>query len=162
MLTAVVGVTLALPAAAQWKWRDAQGRTQYSDTPPPPTVAEKDILQRPNASAPARPTAVPPAAPTSAASGAPTLAPKTEDTELDAKRKKAEQDATEKKKADEAKAAAVRAENCARAKEQMRTLDSGVRVSRTNEKGERVFMDDKARAQETQRTRDAMASECGK
>jgi hypothetical protein len=42
----------------------------------------------------------------------------------------------------------------------MRTLDSGVRIARTNEKGEREFLDDKARAQEVQRTRDALASEC--
>ena len=61
---------------------------------------------------------------------------------------------------EEAKAAAARADNCARAKAQMRTFDAGGRISRTNEKGEREFLDDKARAQETARTRDAIASEC--
>ena len=74
--------------------------------------------------------------------------------------KAAEQEAAEKKKAEDAKNAAVRAENCTRAKEQMRTLDSGTRITRTNEKGEREFLDDKARAQEVQRTREALASEC--
>ena len=43
---------LALPAEAQWKWRDKGGQIQYSDLPPPSGVAEKDILQRP--STPAR------------------------------------------------------------------------------------------------------------
>ena len=157
VLTAVLGATLALPAAAQWKWRDGSGHTQYSDTPPPPSVAEKDILQRPQASSSRR--AAPPA-PASAASDAPALAPKTGDSELDAKRKQAEQEVADKKKAEEAKAAAARADNCARAKAQMRTFDAGGRVSRTNEKGEREFLDDKARAQEAGRTRDAIASEC--
>ena len=44
---ALFGATLALPVAAQWKWRGANGQMQYSDLPPPPGVAEKDILQRP-------------------------------------------------------------------------------------------------------------------
>lgn len=158
-LLAIVGATVALPATAQWKWRDARGQTQYSDTPTPPSVAEKDILQRPAA---AHVTA--PSAPASAASGAPGLAPKGTDSELETKRKQTEQEAAEKKKADEkadaAKAAASRAENCTRAKAQMRTLDSGMRIARTNAKGEREYLDDKARAEEAQRTRDALASEC--
>ena len=155
MLAALLGATLALPAAAQWKWRDQRGQTQYSDTPPPPGTAEKDILQRP--SAVVRHEAQPASAP---ASGAPALAPKAVDAELDAKRKKAEQDIADKKKADDARVVAVRAENCSRAKAQMRTLDSGVRIARTNEKGEREYLDDKAREREVARTRDAMTSEC--
>ena len=157
LLAFVIGATLALPAAAQWKWRDSSGRVQYSDTPPPPNVPDKDILLRPSASTPARSGIAPAAA--APASGASGVANKGEP-ELEAKRKLAEQDAADKKKADEAKNAAVRAENCARAKEQMRTLDTGMRIARTNEKGEREYLDDKARAQEVQRTRDALASEC--
>ncbi|MEP6874559.1 MAG: DUF4124 domain-containing protein [Burkholderiales bacterium] len=157
VLSAVLGATLALPAAAQWKWRDASGHTQYSDTPPPPNVAEKDILQRPQAAMSSSRRAAPPA---SAASDAPALAPKTADTELDTKRKQAEQEAADKKKAADAKTAAAHADNCARAKAQLRALEAGGRMSRTNEKGEREFLDDKTRAQETTRTRDAMTSEC--
>ena len=41
-----------------------------------------------------------------------------------------------------------RAENCARARSHMSSLDSGMRLSRTNEKGEREILDDKARAEE--------------
>jgi len=164
VLTAALGATLALPAAAQWKWRDQRGQTQYSDTPPPPGTPDKDILQRPNAAAAARRDVQAASAPASAASGAPALVPKTADTELDAKRKKAEQkaeqEAADKKKAEDAKVAAARAENCSRAKAQMRTLDSGVRISRTNDKGEREYLDDKAREQEAARTREALASEC--
>jgi hypothetical protein len=54
----------------------------------------------------------------------------------------------------------VRADNCKRAREHLASLDSGVRLARTNEKGEREILDDKARADEMQRTRQIMASEC--
>ncbi|MEP7058735.1 MAG: DUF4124 domain-containing protein [Caldimonas sp.] len=171
MFAAVLGVALALPADAQtqWKWRDKTGRTQYSDLPPPPSVPEQDILARPN-SAKGRVIVLPqPASAASAAASAPlavasaassAFAPKTSDPELEAKRKKAEADQAAKVKAEEAKVAAARSENCARAKGQMRSLDSGVRIVRTNEKGEREFLDDKQRADETKHTRDVIAADC--
>ena len=158
-LAAALGLTLALPAAAQWKWRDKTGHTQYSDLPPPPGVPEGDILQRPAGATAARRQA-PVAAPASAASAAPLAAARASDPELEARRKKAEQEVADKKKAEEAKLAATKAENCARAREQMRTLDSGQRMSRINAKGEREVLDDAARTAETQRARDVMASEC--
>jgi hypothetical protein len=171
ILAALLGVTLALPVQAQWKWRDSKGQTQYSDLPPPATVPEQDILLRPSAgkprgaaqgvSAAASGGPAPLAAgsgPAVAASGA--LALKTVEPELEAKRKKAEAEQAAKVKAEEAKIAAARAENCTRAKSQMRSLDSGIRVVRTNEKGEREFLDDQQRADETKRTRDVIAADC--
>ena len=44
--------------------------------------------------------------------------------------------------------AAQRADNCRRARTHMATLDSGMRMSRTNDKGEREVLDDKQRADE--------------
>jgi Domain of unknown function (DUF4124) len=158
-LAALLGLTLALPAAAQWKWRDASGRTQYSDLPPPLGVPEQDILLRPSGSASTR-RALPVAVPASSASAAPLAASRASDPELEARRKKAEQEVADKKKAEDDKLAGVKAENCTRAKAQMRTLDSGIRMARTNDKGEREFLDDNQRATEAKRTRDAIASEC--
>ena len=158
-LTAALCLTLALPAAAQWKWRDKAGQTQYSDLPPPPGVPEGDILQHPTgATATRRPAPV--AAPASAASATSLAAVRASDPELEARRKKAEQEVVDKKKAEDAKLAATKADNCARAKEQMRTIDSGQRMARINAKGEREVLDDAARAAETRHTRDVMASEC--
>lgn len=162
MLAALLGSTLALPASAQWKWRDKNG-VQYSDLPPPAGVTEADILQRPTAAT--RKTNAPvPAA--SAASGSPGLAPKTIDSELEARRKKTEEDASARKKteekAEETRVAAARADNCTRAQAQLRTLDSGVRLAQMNEKGERIVMDDNARASETKRARDMIAQNCSK
>jgi hypothetical protein len=168
-LLAAACLALALPAAAQWKWRNAAGQTQYSDLPPPASVAEKDILARPSAARRAAPQAgvAVPAAPASAVvAAAPSPAasdpgaPKTAEPELDAKRRQAEQQQAAKIKADEVRLAAARAENCTRAKSQMRTLDSGVRIARTNEKGEREILDDKARAAEVKHAREAISANC--
>ena len=168
VLAALLGTTLAVPASAQWKWRDKNG-VQYSDLPPPPGVAEADILQRPAAASRKgiTPVSAAPAAPAaSAASGAQGLAPKTVDSELEAKRKKTEEEANAKKKAEEkaeeTRVAAAKADNCTRAQTQLRTLDSGVRLAQMNEKGERIVMDDTARASETKRARDMITQNCGK
>jgi hypothetical protein len=158
LVAAMLGLLFTLPASAQWKWRDKGGQTQYSDLPPPPGTPEQDILQRP-AGASARKAAAP-ADPASAASGVPLLAPKAVEPELEAKRKKAEQDSADKAKAEQTRIAATRAENCTRAKAQMRSLDSGMRMGQINEKGERIVMDDAARAAETKTTREVIASEC--
>lgn len=154
-LSLLLGASLSMPAAAQWKWRDQKGQVQYSDLPPPSGVADKDILQRPNLPAPRAPA---PAATASAA--APAAAKPTVDPELEARRKKAEQEEAAKKKAEDDKLAAARADNCARAQTQLRALDSGMRMARVNANGEREILDDAQRAAETKRARDIVASNC--
>jgi hypothetical protein len=160
LLAALLGLTLAGPACAQWKWRDKAGHTQYSDLPPPAGTPDSDILQRPRggAAAPRAPMAA--AAPASAASVAPLAAARASDPELEARRKKAEQEVADKKKAEDDRVAAARADNCSRAKEALRTLDSGIRMARVNEKGERVILDDAARAAEAKRAQGAVAADC--
>lgn len=154
---ALAGAVLALPAAAQWKWRGANGQIQYSDLPPPPGTSEKDILQRPSAAS--LRAAAPVAAP---AASVPPLAPKGADPELEAKRKKAEQEDAAKAKAEEQRVAAAKAENCKRARDQLRTLESGMRMARVNEKGEREVLDDRMRAEELKRARDVASADCAK
>lgn len=153
---ALVGAALAGPVAAQWKWRTANGQIQYSDLPPPPGVAEKDILQRPTAATLRAPAAAAPAA------SAPALNPKNVDPELEAKRKKAEQDDAAKAKAEEQRVAAAKADNCKRARDQIRTLESGQRMARINDKGEREVLDDKMRADEMKRAREMASADCAK
>ena len=164
----MLGVGLTLPAQAQWKWRDQRGQVQYSDLPQPPGVPEQNILSRP-ASSKARLAVMSPAAsavvPAMAASGpaasaSSALAPHTIDPELEARRKKAEAEQAAKAKAEEARVAAARADNCKRAQSQMRTLDSGIRIARTNEKGEREILDDSQREEEVRRTRDVISADC--
>jgi type IV secretory pathway VirB10-like protein len=159
---ALIGLVLAASAHAQWKWKDAKGNMQYSDRPPPSGTPDKDILQRPPSSQ-ARITVVPagqeaPAAASApqAAASAPTKA------ELDAAaRQKQDQDReATRQKEEERRVAAQRRENCGRAQASLRDLQSGNRITRTNEAGERVFMDDVQRQAEVERARNLITSEC--
>jgi hypothetical protein len=160
----LIGATLLLSspwAHAQWKWRDARGQVHVSDMPPPRDVVEKDILQRPNQAAQRPVTRVPATSAASAAASAPALAIKpAEQTELDKRIKAAEKEQADKAKIEEEKAAARRADNCKRARSHLTTIESGMRIAQTNDKGEREILDDKQRAEEMRRAREVIASDC--
>jgi len=156
-LAAVTCLLLSAPAEAQWKWRDSRGQTHISDIPPPRDIPDKDVLQRPEVAA--RKPAPPPAAAASAAVVAAPGRPPV-DPELEERRKRTEQEQAARGEADKQKAAAIRKDNCQRAREQLATLDSGQRIARIKADGEREILDDEARAKETRRAREAIASEC--
>lgn len=145
----------ALPAQAQWKWRDSTGQITASDLPPPRGVPEKDILSRPDQNT-RRP---PPPAP-AAASAAP--ARSAVDKELETRKRAGDQEQQAKARADEEKLSQQKAENCRRARSHVSALETGQRIARTNEKGEREVLDDKGRAEEMRRANDVIASDCGK
>lgn len=151
-------------ALAQWQWLDAQGRKVYSDLPPPVQVPADRILKQPGSAKPpaaAQPTpqttAPAAAAPASRNSGVDQelQAKKTAEEAEKAKREQAEADAQEKKQAQ------ARQDNCTRAKAAQSALADGRLIAHTNAQGERVFMDDAARAAERQRAQNAITTECG-
>lgn len=146
---------LALPAQAQWKWRDGRGQITVSDTPPPRDIPSKDILQQPELAV-RKPVAPPPAA--SAASAV--AAKPAVDPALEERKRLAEQEQATRAKGEEQKAAAARQDNCQRAREQLATLDSGQRIARVKTNGEREYLDDATRAQESQRARQIISSDC--
>ncbi|MES2413015.1 MAG: DUF4124 domain-containing protein [Pseudomonadota bacterium] len=164
LVLALAAASFALPVVAQWQWIEKDGRKVFSDRPPPADVQEKSILRRPGGATRAASPEVVAASPIGAASApaSKASAPKliTRDTELEAKKKKAEEEAAEKKKADEASVAKAKAENCERARGAMATLQSGVRMSSINTKGEREVFDDARRAAETRRAQEAIDSNC--
>lgn len=145
-------------AATQWKWRDGQGRVQYSDRPPPAGTRDQDILVRP------RSARALPVLPADQVASTPIAAPrpsvKASDPELEARKRKAEEEKAAQQKALEDKQAQVRADNCQRAQAYQRSLDDGMRIARTNAQGEREVLDDQARAQEQARNRQAITSNC--
>jgi hypothetical protein len=155
-------VGVASAQSAPWKYRDAQGRIVVSDLPPPAGVQDKDIIERPTAAVrraalTARTQSAAASAPANAASAA--LA-QSNDPELEARRKKAATEQELKQKVQQDKDNAQRAENCSRAKSHLSALNDGMRIARTNDKGEREILDDKGRAEEMQRARQVMTSDC--
>lgn len=146
------------PAWAQYRWKDSRGQVHVSDLPPPRDIPDKDLLQRP--AAPRQPTAAPaPAAATAPASGAAPTKPAV-DPELEARRKRVEQDTAAKAKADAAKLAVQRSDNCRRVREQLATLNNGQRLVQFNAQGERVVMDDVARANAAAQAHQVEATDC--
>lgn len=142
----------AFAASAQWQWVDKNGKRVFSDMPPPADVPEKNILKRPGArSAPAAATDSA-AAPAPAAGGI--------DKALEERRRQAESAEAAKRKAEEERIARQRAENCAKAQQAKAALDSGGRVTRMNERGEREFLDESAIAAEQQRLQAMINENC--
>ncbi|RIX85470.1 DUF4124 domain-containing protein [Acidovorax cavernicola] len=168
----VLGCACALPlsASAQWQWVDNSGKKVFSDQPPPTDIPEKNILRRAGPSPSTRAAAPVTPAPeggTDATAAAPkaregTAPPKPTgvDKELEEKTKKAEAEQKAKEAAEAAKIAKAKADNCARARENKNTIDSGIRIAKVNAKGEREFMDDAARADAQKRAQTVIDSDC--
>jgi hypothetical protein len=148
------------PVQAQWKWRDKDGRITVSDRPPPRDVPERDILSKPTETRRATPSQASASAASGAEAGAPAAAPSAMEREVQARKKASEQEQAAKAKAEEDRLAAQRADNCRAARGHLSALESGQRIARTNEKGEREVLDDKGRADEMRRAREVVASDC--
>jgi hypothetical protein len=163
----LLGLACALPVLsfAQWQWIDKDGRKVFSDQSPPADIPAKNILRRPGSRAAPVEAAEPAASGATAsaqaakpAASAPKLSGK--DKELEQKKKQAQDAEAAKKKALEDEIAKMKADNCERAKRSKATFDSGIRVSRMNDKGEREYMDDAARAAETKRLQGIITTDC--
>jgi beta-lactamase superfamily II metal-dependent hydrolase len=153
---ALLSMALCAPAAAQWKWRDQNGRITISDLPPPRDVPQQNILQRP---APVQVERPAPAASVASAAAEPVQAPRV-DPELQARKQAAEDAEAARQREQEAQLAQRRAENCRNARAHLAALDTGQRIARYNAQGEREIIDDQQRAAETRRARDVIASDC--
>jgi type IV secretory pathway VirB10-like protein len=150
--------TLPLAAAAQWQWLDKDGRKVFSDKAPPPEIAPNRILKAPGGRMPAA--AETPAPATAAAAPVAAAKPAGTDKALEDKRKQMAAAEAEQKKAEETRLAAARAENCSRARVAKANYDSGMRIARVNDKGEREIMDDSQRASELKMLNDVVSRDC--
>ena len=146
------GMILAAGAGAQqYKWTDSSGRVQYGDVPPP---GVKVTRLRSSSGGYGPPVEAAPAADAKDAAKAAPKGPLTP-AEQEAAFRKRQQDAAkdrDKQAAADQQAAAKR-QNCANAQENLRALESGGRIQRTDAKGERVYLGDEEIAQETARAR---------
>lgn len=153
----LIAAAIALPAfatplgaSAQYVWVDEKGTKQFSDMPPPGSVPASRILKQPTRATSATPS--PETAgdkPVSGARTEPTIAEKN----AEFRKRKTEQAEKEKKAAEDATHAAEKSKNCERAREYQRTLDSGERIARLDKNGERSYLSDEQRAQESRDNR---------
>lgn len=155
---------LAAAAAPAWVWQDDAGRKVYSDLPPPTSVPERLILQKPSERAPE-----PPAPPAGAVSGATVAAPAPptpsapglpKDPALEKRRLEAEAAEQAKQRAIDKRNAQIRADNCDRARSARATIESGARLATTNADGQRVVMDAAMREAELQRLQAIIDESC--
>jgi len=160
LITATVTCFLALSAYAQWQWIDKDGHRVFSDLPPPPSVPDKNILKRPRGGSTAAPASAAPTLAPAAAGEAPPTAPAGADKSLEEKKKKAEAAEEAKRKEQEQRNAQQRADTCIRAQQAKASLDAGGRLSHTNARGEREFMDESAIAAEQQRVQGIINESC--
>jgi hypothetical protein len=180
LLPLIIAALAAAPNAfAQYQWRDPNGRMVYSDMPPPASVPPSAVLRAParqtSAGAPGGSGATASASPApglrAAASGtAAAVAPGTvtaatparsaAEQEMDFRKRRLEREQAE-RKASEAQAATQRAAAvCSDARTQVRTLESGLRMARVNERGEREVVDEASRAAQLEAARRAIREHC--
>lgn len=157
LVAAVSGAVLA----QQFKWVDKDGKVRYGDTPPPGVKAT--ALKAPSGPAPAP-----------ASKGATgkdgkdgkdgkqarkgPLTPAEQEKAY--RERQAEGRKAAEKAAQEEQQASAKRENCERATEGLRELESGRRISRTDAKGERYFLEDAQVAQEVAKARQAVQKAC--
>jgi len=156
--------TLPLAAAAQWQWVDKDGRKVFSDKMPPPDIPPERILKGPKGQlqvlAPAAATPVSAPAEAAAPNAAAMPRPLGKDPKLEERKKQMAAAEADKKKAEDAKYAALRADNCTRAKSAKANYGSGARMTRVDDKGQTVYIDDNERAAEIKRMDEVIARDC--
>lgn len=136
-------IALAGSADAQlYKWVDKDGRTQYTDTPPPPDARSSSQIR------------------TQAAGATPSGPGSVAEQEKAFQKRRADAAKASTKSEEDAKAAAANAERCTQAKSYLATLNDGGRIVRTNAKGEREFLDDATIEAEKKRAQSAVAESC--
>lgn len=143
-------------AQARFEWIDnTSGQKVFSDRPPPggPESVRNFVDHAPQRriEAPLEQSGTP-AAPGASAPGV--------DKALEAKKREAEEAEAAKQKEAERQRAAQRADNCKRARQARESLDSGMRMARLNEKGEREILTKEMRAEESKRVQAIIEENC--
>jgi hypothetical protein len=146
---------LVAPACAQWKWISPSGVVQYSDQPPPSTIAARNILARPAAAAPG-PTASSASQAAGQIKGQDSQAARELQSKLDEdKRAKEAAQRLQQQVSEQARLA-----NCLQARRQLQALDSGLRVRQVDAQGNRDFLDDAQIAAQRRQAAAMIAANC--
>jgi hypothetical protein len=127
------------------KWVDADGKVHYSDTPPPEVTTQsvRNIAGKGSTEAPT------------------SYSPKSlAEREAELKKSKQSKEEDSKKKAEENAQADAKRRNCEAARQNARSIEEGGRIYSYDEKGERKYLDDSARAQRLEEANKAISANC--
>ena len=143
-IAALVATLACLGAAAEvYKWVDEKGVTHYSESPPPDRKATR--VETGPSVAPA---------------------PRADDWKekaLDARRRELERkQSTEAEQRKQTQEEAVRKGRCVRAQRELQVLEAQRPVYHLNERGEKVFVEDRDRPAEIARARREVEASCGR
>jgi hypothetical protein len=152
----VLALGFPLAGFAQWQWIDGDGRKVYSDRPPPPDIAEKNILKQPSAAS--RTNGAPAVAAVPDGGGAAKALGK--DPVLEARRKQTEDEEIAKRKSASDLLSKDKSQNCERARNTLAVLKSGIRMKAPNAKGEVEYLNDADRSSEIERVQGIVTSDC--
>jgi hypothetical protein len=140
VLPFLITAVMALPAHAQiYKWTDANGKIQYSDSPPASSRANASVVK----TAPAPETAG--------------KEPSWEEKDREYRSRKAQQNSAS--RAEESPAERSSAQQCSEARARIAQFN-GRMIYRLDKNGERVFVEDSERATIEKNARDTIARHC--
>lgn len=127
------------------KWVDADGKVHYSDAPPPEVQSQnvRNFAGQGQTDAPAS---------YSSKSVA--------EREAEMRKSKQTKEEASKKKAEEDARADAKRRNCEGARQNARSLSEGGRIYTYDEKGERAYLDDAARAQRLEEANKVISENC--
>ncbi|OGS92614.1 MAG: hypothetical protein A2Z95_07220 [Gallionellales bacterium GWA2_60_18] len=139
--------------AALNKWVDGKGKVHYSDQEPPANVKAQILRPTVTEEAPAE---------TGAATEETTPAETMTDAEREAesRRQQLEKEAADKKAAQEKAKADARKLNCEVSQQNLRTMQSDLRLSEINAEGERVYLSDEQRRQKIEKIKQNIEEYC--
>lgn len=137
-------------ATAQWKWTDPDGVVTYSDRPPPPSIPSTRILVQPGGSNPSEPTAP----------GDGSGVRSTADREFEFRQRQAAREAVLRDAAAREEAAQAQARACEMARERLRALESGRRLTEVDLSGARRVLTEDAREERIRTLRNDLHERC--
>jgi len=169
----LITASLAIPGTAfsQWQWKDANGRTVYSDVPPPPSIPDRAILAAPgrmagayrpleteNAKADAKPG--PAGGPRMQAVSAKSRPDKAADADEAFRERRDARIKADLEAATKERDQLARDERCQQLRNYATGLSAGVRVSRSGADGAPVRLNEDERSAELARTNDSINQQC--
>ncbi|MBK7953715.1 MAG: DUF4124 domain-containing protein [Candidatus Accumulibacter sp.] len=143
-------ILLAL-AAASWgasfyKWVDEKGVTHFSELPPPGGRAQ-EVQKQVNS-------------PATSDAGTTPATKNWQEKETEFRRRQIDRAEAARKQEEKESAAKHFQDRCMVARRSLRDIENASAVSTTNDKGERVYLDDQARAAEIQRRKKEIEANC--